>query len=255
MWQPGPDRIFQTWETNNIIAVSEDWDNSELQKIVEEEQLADQNGQPVVNSEVMIVAENLCHSNYANQVSAIADRNTFAEKSIAEPQMEQLVADNTTPSQEKPKAIVADNISYSSEDPKGNASSQKFGEIIISDLKEESMAIPNQNVMIALENLGNNDRAPTIKNPRITNTEGNLINHEEPVLVPGLTSLSTEPTEEPSANGGEKRIAADASVATNEAKNHNMQDQSSDESEKRIAFDASVEAYEAKDHTVPEVTA
>lgn len=50
LWQQGPDRILQTWETNKTITVSEDWDNAELQTIVEEE--------PAVSPEILI-AENL----------------------------------------------------------------------------------------------------------------------------------------------------------------------------------------------------
>lgn len=37
MWQPGPDRIIQTWESVNGITVCEDWENAELQKIIEEQ--------------------------------------------------------------------------------------------------------------------------------------------------------------------------------------------------------------------------
>ncbi|XP_060202304.1 uncharacterized protein LOC132630745 [Lycium barbarum] len=50
VWQEGPDRILQTWETKNTITVTEDWDNAELQTIVEEE--------PGVSPETLI-AENL----------------------------------------------------------------------------------------------------------------------------------------------------------------------------------------------------
>lgn len=42
LWQQGPDRILQPWETKNTITVSEDWDNAELQTIVEEEPGAEQ---------------------------------------------------------------------------------------------------------------------------------------------------------------------------------------------------------------------
>ncbi|XP_015578775.1 cyclomaltodextrin glucanotransferase [Ricinus communis] len=35
-WQPGPDRIFKSWESNGTIIISEDWENSEAQKIMEE---------------------------------------------------------------------------------------------------------------------------------------------------------------------------------------------------------------------------
>lgn len=55
LWQQGPDRILQTWETKNTITVSEDWDNAELQTIVEEEPGAEQSA---VSPEILI-AENL----------------------------------------------------------------------------------------------------------------------------------------------------------------------------------------------------
>ncbi|KAH0632170.1 hypothetical protein KY289_035112 [Solanum tuberosum] len=55
LWQQGPDRIIQTWETKNTITVSEDWDNAELQTIVEEEPSAEQS---TVSPEILI-AENL----------------------------------------------------------------------------------------------------------------------------------------------------------------------------------------------------
>lgn len=55
LWQQGPDRILQTWETKNTITVSEDWDNAELQTIVEEESGAEQS---LVSTEILI-AENL----------------------------------------------------------------------------------------------------------------------------------------------------------------------------------------------------
>ncbi|XP_055812608.1 uncharacterized protein LOC129882373 [Solanum dulcamara] len=51
LWQQGPDRILQTWETKNTITVSEDWDNAELQTIVEEEPGAEQSA---VSPEILI---------------------------------------------------------------------------------------------------------------------------------------------------------------------------------------------------------
>ncbi|CAA6655138.1 unnamed protein product [Spirodela intermedia] len=38
-WQPGPDRVLQTWETINTIVVTHDWENAEDQ-IISEERLA-----------------------------------------------------------------------------------------------------------------------------------------------------------------------------------------------------------------------
>ncbi|KAK1299502.1 hypothetical protein QJS10_CPB14g01737 [Acorus calamus] len=40
LWQPGSDRVFQTWETKSTIVVSEDWDDPGLQRITEEGPLA-----------------------------------------------------------------------------------------------------------------------------------------------------------------------------------------------------------------------
>lgn len=48
IWQPGLDRLIHTWETKNRIVVLEDWENVELQKITEEDQLAEPNEEPQV---------------------------------------------------------------------------------------------------------------------------------------------------------------------------------------------------------------
>ncbi|CAK7331260.1 unnamed protein product [Dovyalis caffra] len=37
IWQPGPDRIFKTWESNGSVVVAEDWENAGAQKILEEQ--------------------------------------------------------------------------------------------------------------------------------------------------------------------------------------------------------------------------
>lgn len=50
-WQPGPDRILQTSETQNSITVCEDWDSAELQKIIEEELILNQIEEPVIIEE------------------------------------------------------------------------------------------------------------------------------------------------------------------------------------------------------------
>lgn len=39
MWQPGPDRVLHTWNTNNTITISEDWKNAKLQKLTEEKMI------------------------------------------------------------------------------------------------------------------------------------------------------------------------------------------------------------------------
>lgn len=51
IWQPGPDRTLQTWETENTITVCEDWDDAELQKVLEEEPTSTPNEEFAINAE------------------------------------------------------------------------------------------------------------------------------------------------------------------------------------------------------------
>lgn len=37
LWQPGPNRSLETWETNKTIRICEDWDNADLQMMIEED--------------------------------------------------------------------------------------------------------------------------------------------------------------------------------------------------------------------------
>jgi hypothetical protein len=61
IWQPGSDRVIQTWETMNRIIVLEDWENAELQKIIEEDTLSQPNEEPPVLPEkpMAMFAENI----------------------------------------------------------------------------------------------------------------------------------------------------------------------------------------------------
>lgn len=51
IWQPGPDRILQTSETQNTVTVCEDWDSAELQKIIEEKLILNQTEEPIIIEE------------------------------------------------------------------------------------------------------------------------------------------------------------------------------------------------------------
>ncbi|XP_010452006.1 PREDICTED: uncharacterized protein LOC104734179 isoform X1 [Camelina sativa] len=37
LWQPGPNRSLETWETNKTIRICENWDNADLQMMIEED--------------------------------------------------------------------------------------------------------------------------------------------------------------------------------------------------------------------------
>lgn len=46
LWQPGPDRVFQTWDSENTFVVAEDWDNADAQTITEEAMVNDPVSKP-----------------------------------------------------------------------------------------------------------------------------------------------------------------------------------------------------------------
>ncbi|XP_073142569.1 uncharacterized protein [Henckelia pumila] len=104
-WQPGPDRILETWETEKTIIVFEDWDHPEFQDIAEEESIADLNDEKsLINSELPAVSEN---SSETKQ-----DEGTNAEK--------QLVATNVRSSlDEKVKHDSNTNMNYSKHEERG----------------------------------------------------------------------------------------------------------------------------------------
>ncbi|KAL5550315.1 hypothetical protein UlMin_000491 [Ulmus minor] len=209
LWQPGPNRVLQTWETNNTIIVSEDWQNAEFQKISEEEQGSTPHEDYTVKSDAVIVTENLTLVKEevvvnVNDKSVIANNNVNPDEQPikeVEPLKKLIVADNIAPSQEKPKTIVADNTSYSGLDPSVNASSGALNETIVDHTNENSAAILKKEAAIAEESLGNNGRVAISENPASTNTDANPFNYEgEPILVPGLPSSAVVSAEEANQN-------------------------------------------------------
>lgn len=59
LWQPGPDRVLQTWETKKTITVCEDWDNGDLQKLIEADPTSLENVGSTDNQETLNAEENL----------------------------------------------------------------------------------------------------------------------------------------------------------------------------------------------------
>ncbi|KAK3015512.1 hypothetical protein RJ639_005394 [Escallonia herrerae] len=82
LWQPGPDRILQTWETEKTIIVWEDWENAELQNLTEDEPSFKQND---TDQEKLIVAENLTRPEVGHNTEVIGASTTDArDTGIAE---------------------------------------------------------------------------------------------------------------------------------------------------------------------------
>ncbi|KAF8397310.1 hypothetical protein HHK36_016223 [Tetracentron sinense] len=206
-WQPGPDRVFQTWETKNMIIVMEDWENAEVQKITEEP-MANQNEEPMINPAVeLIIPENVTRQKeqpmtHVDNEMTIANSITYAEeKQTAEANKNMFVAENITYPKEEHMAIVAQNISHPKKEPMANANK----DLIVAESIHRS----------------SNGKVVTDKKPVSTKYE-NLVTYDgDPVLVPGLTPLLAISTEEAPPNEDVKSIDADASVEIHEIKDYN----------------------------------
>lgn len=238
MWQPGPDRIFKAWETENTIVVSEDWEDDNFQELLEEETIYDNKVEPVVNSEMLDLAENLTH-----QIEELASEVNFypPKEPLTQAPEEPTIADSIPSPELEPMVIVADNISYITEHPVVRASHQVLDDFESNHEKDGNEAISNKEAMVAEEVVGNNGSFPTEMITVNMNMEGNLVTHEgDPVLVPGLPLLSSESVIQDEV---ETSSGLDASVGVTEV-------------ETSSGFDASVGAMdEVKNHNLPEVTA
>ncbi|XP_021622112.1 uncharacterized protein LOC110622059 isoform X2 [Manihot esculenta] len=238
LWQPGPDRIFKAWETENTIVVSEDWEDDNFQELLEEETIYNNKVEPVVNSEMLDLAENLTH-----QIEELASEVNFypPKEPLTQAPEEPTIADSIPSPELEPVVIVADNISYITEDPVVRASHQVLDDFESNHEKDGNEAISNKEAMAAEEVVGNNGSFPTEMITVNMNMEGNLVTHEgDPVLVPGLPLLSSESVIQDEV---ETSSGLDASVGVTEV-------------ETSSGFDASVGAMdEVKNHNLPEVTA
>ncbi|XP_057458588.1 uncharacterized protein LOC130749274 isoform X2 [Lotus japonicus] len=247
IWQPGSDRVINTWETMNKIIVFEDWENAELQEIIEEDQFSQSNEKPQDNSEVLISAEILNNPPEAlesnekpqdnsevlisaeilnnpqedlesnvSQTSGIQDIQTDAEeKPLAEPVLQHLTSVSSSSSIEKPMAMVAENID-SSEDFVESTSHQKDIRNMIQQ-NEESANSPRNDVVI--HHLGRNGNAAPLKNQEGTIAERSLFDFEGgPVLVPGLVP----PSEEAGPGEVEEKTTMGPSVEALETQDQNI---------------------------------
>ncbi|GMI96445.1 hypothetical protein like AT5G01260 [Hibiscus trionum] len=212
LWQPDPDRIFESSETENTIIVWEDWDKAENQKVIEEEPIANEDG-PLLDSEMAIVAENLTPPK--EELVPETNLTSPGEEQLQALSEESATGDGGT-SLEKPLAIVAENISYPTEDLIATADNGVLGSNKTNYPNDEALDVSNMNGLVA-QDLGDNDRVET------ADATGILVAYEgNPVLVPGLSPLETMPAEEPTASGDEKNSTTNASVGVNEALNHKL---------------------------------
>ncbi|KAL1816997.1 hypothetical protein ACET3Z_019571 [Daucus carota] len=68
IWQPGPDRILQTWETEKTLTICEDWDSADCQKISDEESTFKQIEESIINAEEITEPNKEVHIDESNTI-------------------------------------------------------------------------------------------------------------------------------------------------------------------------------------------
>ncbi|KAL5984422.1 hypothetical protein ACLOJK_018527 [Asimina triloba] len=163
VWQPGPDRSFQTWETNNTIVISEDWESALLQKITEE---------PSGN----LIEESASHSRKELVVGLTAE----SVISLAE---ESDISEQVVGSSDEAGNLIEESVSDLSKEP-------------VVGLTEESVISHAEEPDISKKVVGSSDRLASAENVISANNNENADSNEIPdsygpsVLVPGLSPVA-----------------------------------------------------------------
>ncbi|CAJ1949046.1 unnamed protein product [Sphenostylis stenocarpa] len=219
MWQPGSDRMIHTSETMNRITVCEDWENAELQKIMDEDQLAEPEKESQIESELSTFAEILDNpqeelDSYASEISAVEDTQIHEEEiPLAEPVMQQATDNSSSSSMEIPLTIIAE--STTSPEDLIKSTSSKWNEKNILQKSEESADSTGNDDII--HDLGHNGSPASLENQEGIIVDSSLFDFEGgPVLVPGLMVPPTEPTNEAGQGEVQEKTTMDTSVEASE---------------------------------------
>ncbi|KAK7390653.1 hypothetical protein VNO78_25999 [Psophocarpus tetragonolobus] len=236
IWQPGPDRVINIQETMNRTVVCEDWENVELQKIIEEDQVAPPNeegqfvSEVLTNTEILDKPQEELDSN-APEISAVEETQIHAEEEplvedtqilaeeepLAEPDQQEVTGISS--SMEKPKAIVAENIS-SFEDLIKSTSHESDEKNILQPSEESADSPLNDDI---IHDLGHNGNDASLENHEETVVESSLFDIEVgPALVPGLIIPPTGPTDEASQSEVQEIATKDTSVGALETQDQNI---------------------------------
>ncbi|KAG5583700.1 hypothetical protein H5410_044134 [Solanum commersonii] len=206
LWQQGPDRIIQTWETKKTITVSEDWDNAELQTIVEEEPSAEQS----TVSPAILIAENLLpqsvvdieddiNEGKTNEVLAIVAENiTEVNEDVNTGGNEDTIMEAKAIGNFSPEILIAENlVPQSVVDIEDDINEGKTNEVLaivaenITEVNEDVNTGGNEDTTMEAKAIGKNMVA-SIDGVLSSKSESILVEDERvPVLVPGLTQVLT----------------------------------------------------------------
>lgn len=186
LWQPGPDRVLDVWETSNTVTVCEDWDNIELRKIMEEELLAGERGESPTDTEVLI-AENSTRE----RIDTDANAN-------------------------EPVQIVAENITGADEDvnaSNASGSTSNDATYIEETVTSGPIDFGKSGTAVHGGNLSSKGEA------RLDFDEG------LPILVPGLHQVLSVETEAMPSNEIQVETVAEISLGSSEAEEFKLQEE------------------------------
>ncbi|KAK4432292.1 hypothetical protein Salat_0991300 [Sesamum alatum] len=207
-WQPGPDRILETWDTEKTITVFEDWDNPQLRNIVEEELVADLPQDSSINLGLSMVADNLTEP---NKESLIDDSGSLNDAEMLDHPILEKGIDVLDDLQnenghiyhaEEPSApMVAANIT------------EKFGKQELSFNNDEVSGLMTITGQQKEETAWVNDGAVSRSNFFISEDQKRPISDEEvPELVPGLIPIPADDVEETELNLVENNLVGNTAV-------------------------------------------
>ncbi|PIA32169.1 hypothetical protein AQUCO_04500042v1 [Aquilegia coerulea] len=195
-WQPGADRVLQTWETKNTIVVLEDWENAEIQKITEEP-----NKNLMVDHDTeLIVGENI------PEVESKASDNkgvTTVDK-ISCPRERQILNENM-------ESFATENTAYLKDKSNTNPNKDTILPKNKTGKEQKPSAKPKEGSLVAENIFGGNGIVAT--DQKLGSTQ-DLGDH---VLVPGLNKLPKESTEEDLSTKSESKSGFDAPSGADEA--------------------------------------
>ncbi|CAM8976992.1 unnamed protein product [Rhodiola kirilowii] len=183
IWQPGPDRVFKTWATNKTIMVVEDWENSELQNIIED-------GVPGHDEELIPGLEGI------QQIDGSSRTQTNE-------MLERIIAKDTAGTLENPLIAVEENITLSD----GLAFPLAAEEGSYSR-KESTIS-----TMVADNIVSDHGR---LKSADVLEDEELIL--ADPVLVPGLAPMSNLSTDVPPLANIDKNSDLNGSMRSQDSK-------------------------------------
>ncbi|KAF3512198.1 hypothetical protein F2Q69_00000056 [Brassica cretica] len=166
LWQPGPNRAIETWETNKTIRICEDWENADLQMMREEDFVPfdQEEEQSSFVLDMPLVAENVTHPKPSLTLLTDASPNGAGEE-----------VEVRAPVQQITSVVAVENEGYVSDDEPEEISSF--------NIQNEKPMEHSSGALTACQD-GN------------VTEEAMFTEEESPVLVPGLFPPSDLDSEE-----------------------------------------------------------